>query len=161
MAHRTALLLLAATMALATPVRAQFYDLDGAYRCLKTPDPECEKNLRNRPPPPPKEAEAPPKPSEPEFAEIVARVRAKTVGPKDIEALQHLAASNDPRAVEVLAWCELNGLGTARDALAAYRLYRQAAGLGVAHARDNQNAVFERQLSPEERQAVLLEENRK
>ncbi|HMK67645.1 MAG TPA: hypothetical protein VK433_03775 [Stellaceae bacterium] len=161
MAHRIALLLFAATVAFVLPAHAQFYDLDGAYRCLKAPDPECEKNLRNRPPPSPAQAEAPPKPSEPEFAEIVARVRAKTPGPKDIEALQHLAASNDPRAVEVLAWCELNGLGTARDPLAAYRLYRQAAGLGVPHARDNQNAVFERQLTPEERQAVLLEENRK
>ncbi|HVM81839.1 MAG TPA: hypothetical protein VMU06_22655 [Stellaceae bacterium] len=160
MVHRWALLMLACVVALAAPARAQFYDLDGAYRCLKTPDPECEKNLRDRPPPPPAAAEPPPKPSEPEFAEVVAHVRAKTAASSDIEVLRRLARANDPRAVEVLAWCELNGLGTARDPVAAYKLYRQAAGLGVPHARDNQAAVFERQLTSEERQAILLEENK-
>jgi len=152
--------MLACVVALAAPARAQFYDLDGAYRCLKAPDPECERNLRDRPSPPPAAAEQPSKPSEPEFAEVVAHVRAKTAGPKDIEVLRRLARANDPRAVEVLAWCELNGIGTERDPVAAYKLYRQAVGLGVPHARDNQAAVFERQLTSEERQAILLEENK-
>jgi len=154
--------MLACAVSLAGPARAQFYDLDGAYRCLKTPDADCEKNLRDRPPPPPRAAaEAPSKPSDPEFAEVVGHVRSKNVGPKDIEVLRRLAQANEPRAVEVLAWCELNGLGTARDPLAAYRLYRQAAGLDVPHARENQAAIFERQLSSEQRQAILLEENKK
>jgi hypothetical protein len=161
MMHRLILPVLACVVTLAVPARAQFYDLDGAYRCLKAPDPECERNLRDRPSPPPAAAEQPSKPSEPEFAEVVAHVRAKATSAKDIEVLRRLAKANDPRAVEVLAWCELNGLGTPRDPVAAYKLYRQAAELGVAHARENQNSVFARQLSPEQRQAILLEENKR
>ena len=160
MMHRGLLLTLAFLTALVAPARAQFYDLDGAFRCLEKPDPECEKNLRDRPPPPPAAAQPPPKPSEPEFAEVVAHVRAKATSPTGIEVLRRLAKTSDPRAVEVLAWCELNGLGTPRDPVAAYKLC-QAAELGVAHARDNQNSVFERQLSPEQRQAILLEENKR
>jgi len=149
----TAALLLAAT----TSARAQFYDLDGAFRCLRTPDAQCESDLANRPtqgPPPP-----PPKPTMPGVGDAIAHVRDKTIGPKDIETLSRAAAANDPRAVEVLAWCKLTGLGTARDPVAAYWLYRQAAGLNVPHARENQIAVFEKQLTSEQRQQVLTDEN--
>jgi TPR repeat protein len=141
----------------ATAAHAQFYDLDGAYRCLKTPDAQCEKDLADQPtqgPPPP-----PPKPVAPDVGAAIAHVRDKTVGAKDIQTLTHSAEANDPRAVEVLAWCKLNGLGTARDPVAAYWLYRQAAALNVPHARENQIAVFEKQLTPEQRQQVLTEEN--
>jgi TPR repeat protein len=142
----------------AAPAQAQFYDLDGAYRCLKSPDPDCEKGLTDRPQVPPP---APPsKPVGPSFSDIIAHVRDRTAGQKDIDQLARLSAANDPRAVEVLAWCKLNGIGTARDALAAYRLYGQAAGLGVAHARENQISVFERQLTAEQRQEVLMSENK-
>ena len=141
----------------AAAAHAQFYDLDGAYRCLKTPDAQCEKDLADRPtqaPPAP-----PPKPVAPDVGAAIAHVRDKTVGPKDIETLTHAAEGNDSRAVEVLAWCKLNGLGTARDPVGAYWLYRLAAGLNVPHARENQIAVFEKQLTPEQRQQVLTEEN--
>jgi TPR repeat protein len=145
-------------MVASTAASAQFYDLDGAYRCLKSPDAQCEKDLADHPtqgPPPP-----PPKPAAPGVGDAIAHVRDKTVGPRDIETLARAAEANDPRAVEVLAWCKLNGLGTARDPVAAYWLYRQAAGLNVAHARENQIAVFEKQLTPDQRQQVLTEENR-
>ena len=36
-------LLILGVAALGMPARAQFYDLDGAYRCLKAPDAACEK----------------------------------------------------------------------------------------------------------------------
>lgn len=145
---------------LGTPASAQFYDLDGAYRCLKTPDPACEKDLKDLPPP--AEPPAPPsKPNEPSFPQVVAHVRDGSAGPSDIEVLARLAEANDARAVEVLAWCKLNGLGGGRDPLAAYWLYRQAAGLNVPHARDNQIAIFERQLTSEQRQQVLTEENKR
>jgi len=142
------------------PAGAQFYDLDGAYRCLKTPDPACEKDLQDQPnppaPPPP-----PPKPNGPSFPQVLAHVRDKTATPGDIEVLARLAAANDARAVEVLAWCRLNGIGGARDPVAAYWLYRQAAELEVPHAQENQIAVFERQLTPEQRQEVLTGENKR
>ena len=46
MTHR---LLLAAglILVLPAPVRAQFYDLDGAYRCLTVPDSACAQELRD------------------------------------------------------------------------------------------------------------------
>ena len=141
----------------AAPAWAQFYDLDGAFRCLRTPDAQCESDLANRPtqgPPPP-----PPKPSTPGVGDAIAHVRNKTIGPKDIETLTQAAAANDSRAVEVLAWCKLNGLGTPRDPVAAYWLYRQAAALNVPHARENQIAVFEKQFTAEQRQQVLTDEN--
>jgi TPR repeat protein len=153
-------LLIVGVAALGSPARAQFYDLDGAYRCLKTPDPACEKELQDRPPPivPPP---PPPKPNEPSFPQVLAHVRDGSEAQRDIDVLARLAEGSDPRAVEVLAWCKLNGIGGARDPLAAYWLYRQAAGLNVPHARDNQIAIFERQLTSEQRQQVLTEENKR
>ena len=61
-----AVLVILGVAALGSPAHAQFYDLDGAYRCLKTPDPACEKDLQDRPA---SAAPAPtaPKPSEPSF----------------------------------------------------------------------------------------------
>jgi hypothetical protein len=158
MQHRLAGPVVVFLLLTASAGRAQFYDLDGAYRCLMSPDAQCEKDLADHPiqaPPPP----PPPKPTAPGVGDAIAHVRDKTVEPTDIETLAHAAEANDPRAVEVLAWCKLNGLGTARDPVAAYWLYRQAAGLNVAHARENQIAVFEKQLTPEQRQQVLTEEN--
>jgi hypothetical protein len=146
--------------ALGSPAHAQFYDLDGAYRCLKTPDPECEKELKDRPPaaiPPP----PPTKPEGPTFPQVLAHVRDRSATQGDIDVLARLAEANDARAVEVLAWCKLSGIGGARDPVAAYWLYRQAAGLEVPHARDNQVAIFERQLTPDQRQQVLTEENKR
>jgi TPR repeat protein len=158
---RRALVILAtaALLVAGAPAQAQFYDLDGAYRCLKSPDPDCEKGLADRPQTPP--PSPPSKPNGPTFSDIIAHVRDKTAGQKDIDQLTRLSAANDPRAVEVLAWCKLNGIGTARDALAAYRLYSQAAELGVPHARENQISVFERQLTAEQRQEVLMSENKR
>jgi hypothetical protein len=156
MKHR---LLLAAglVLVLTAPVRAQFYDLDGAYRCLTAPDPSCEQELRDqaRPPPPLPAASN----DAPTMEKVVAKVRSKTLGPREIEFLEQHAAANEQRAVEVLAWCKLSGVGIPADAVAAYWLYRQAAKLGVAHARRNQTAVFETRLTPEERHQVLVQEN--
>jgi TPR repeat protein len=137
---------------------AQFYDLDGAYRCLETPDAACAEGLRDRPQPAqPSATTAAPK--GPSLDQAIAKVRAKTAGAADIAFLEKEAAANEPRAVEVLAWCKLNGIATPRDAVAAYWLYRQAAALGVANARRNQIAVFEHRLTSEERQQVAAREN--
>ena len=152
-------LLILGVSVLGSPASAQFYDLDGAYRCLKTPDPACEKDLKDLPAPA-QSLPTSPNASEPSFPQVIAHVRAGNAGTGDIDVLTRLAGTNDPRAVEVLAWCKLNGLGGARDPVAAYWLYRQAAGLNVPHARDNQIAVFEKQLTSEQRQQVLTEENK-
>ena len=160
MMRGTCVLLLLGIAVVGQPASAQFYDLDGAYRCLKTPDPACERNLKDQPSPPTPRP-PPPKPNEPSFPQVLAHVRDKAATPGDIEVLARLAEASDPRAVEVLAWCRLNGIGGARDPVAAYWLYRQAAGLEVPHARENQIAIFERQLTPEQRQEVLTGENKR
>lgn len=160
MTRAIAVLLVVGMAALGSPARAQFYDIDGAYRCLKTPDPACEKELQDRPAPP-APLPAAPKPNEPSFKQVLAHVRDGSAGQGDIDMLTRLAKADDPRAVEVLAWCKLNGIGGARDPVAAYWLYRQAAVLNVSHARDNQIAVFERQLTSEQRQQILTEENKR
>jgi TPR repeat protein len=130
---------------------AQFYDLDGAYHCLTTPDSACEKDLRDQP-------QAVPAPKSPSLDEVIAKVRAKELGPHEAAILEKRAAANDPRAVEVLAWCKLNGIGMKADALGAFWLYGRAADLGVANARQNQIAIYESRLTPEQRQQVLLRE---
>jgi len=134
---------------------AQFYDLDGAYRCLTTPDAACEKDLRDQPRPPP------PPPGAPTLEQVIAKVRANSLGPREIDFLEKRAAANDPRAVEVLAWCKLNGIGMPADPLAAFWLYQQAAGLGVVNARQNQIAIYENRLTPDQRHEVLLREQSK
>jgi len=134
--------------------RAQFYDLDGAYRCLTSKDPSCAQSAAEPvPQPPPKAAPVP------SFDEIVARVRQKSPTQEDLRLLQARADGKDARAVEILGWCKLNGIGTPSDAVAAYWLYREAAELGVANARKNQIAIYETRLSPEQRQQVLMREN--
>jgi TPR repeat protein len=147
-----ALLLLAA---LPSAASAQFYDLDGAYRCLTKPTADCENDLREQKRPPP------PKPVGPTLEQVIAKVRDHTAGAREIAILEKDAATDDPRAVEVLAWCKLNGIGTPADALAAFWLYQRAAQLGVAHARQNQVAIYETRLTPQQREQVLLRENKK
>jgi TPR repeat protein len=146
-------LLLALLALLPSMALAQFYDLDGAYRCLTAPDAACENDLRQQPRP------KPPPPAAPTLAQIIAKVRNKTAGQHEIDILKKLAAANDPRAVEVLGWCELNGIGTAPDALAAFRLYGRAAELGVANARQNQIAIYETRLTSAQREQVLAPGN--
>ena len=139
--------------------RAQFYDLDGAYRCVTAPDAGCAGRLGASPTPPP--------PSKSEIAasaaidmgDAIARVKRGRASAADIALIEARAAAKDARAVEVLAWCKLNGIGVPADAAGAYWLYREAAGMGIANARQNQIAIFETRLSSEQRQQVLLKEN--
>ncbi|HEV2546237.1 MAG TPA: hypothetical protein VGU20_02780 [Stellaceae bacterium] len=152
---RAALAVIVALLPLAA--QAQFYDLDGAYRCLEAPDAACQEALRDRPQPVQPSATTAAK--GPSLDQAIAKVRAKAAGAAEIELLEKQAAANEPRAVEVLAWCKLNGIATPRDAVAAYWLYRQAAALGVPNARRNQIAVFEHRLTSEERQQVGAREN--
>jgi TPR repeat protein len=157
---RRAVILALAVLAPAAVARAQFYDVDGAYHCLTKPDAACTKALGDAPapPPPPATKEAKEAEAAPALAAVVARVKQGTATADDIRLLETRADAKDPRAIEVLAWCKLNGIGTPADALGAYWLYREAAGLGVAKARENQVAIFETKLTSDQRQQVLLGE---
>ena len=52
------------------------------------------------------------------------------------------------------------GFGGPGDPVAAYWLYDRAAALGVPHARQNQITIYERRLTPEQRQQVLVAGNK-
>jgi len=134
------------------PARAQFYDLDGAYHCLTTSDASC-KQASN----PMKPAQRP-SPATPTVEEVIARIRTNKVSLTDIEVLEKRTAAHEPRAVEALAWCKLNGIGVAADPVAAYFLYAEAAQLGIPTAKANQQAIFETRLDSAQRNAVLMRE---
>jgi TPR repeat protein len=149
-----AALVLAEIGAAALPARAQFYDLDGKYRCLAAPDQSCAGAVSLPPPAPAGPAAAP----APTIDEVLADIRAQKLSSADLHLLETQAAKKDPRAIEALAWCRLNGLGVPPDLLAAYFLYGEAAGLNVPNAKANQRAIFERKLTQEQRQTVLMRE---
>ena len=48
--------------------------------------------------------------------------------------LEAHAEQKEPRAIEALAWCKLNGVGWPADPIAAFFLYGEAAQLGVPAA---------------------------
>src|SRR5579863_2791359 len=131
------------------PAHAQYYDLDGAYRCLTAPDDKCK--MSGQPPPP----LPPPPPTTPTVEEVIAHIRMQKVTQDDIDGLQKRAAAKEARAVEALAWCKLNGIGVASDPVEAYLLYGEAAQLGIPAAKSNQSAIFETRLTPEQRQLML------
>lgn len=153
----TLLVLLGAALALAAvgPAKAQFYDLDGVYHCVTAPNAAC--NNAEHPLPPPQ----PPPPATPTIDELIARIRAQKVTANDIAVLDQLVAAKQPRAVEALAWCKLNGIGMPADPVAAYVLYGEAAQLGIPTARSNQIAIFETRLTQQQRQLVLMREQTK
>ncbi len=172
---RHALLAAATVLAsLPAPARADFYALEGRFQCLgrpgavcfdATPDPAVvQPPPRNsRAPESPKPAPAvaaapravpPPAPVDPIVA-AAQRIEHGTPAPGDIDMLRRAAGSGDSRALELLAWCALHGIGMTSDPVAAYLLYGRAAAADVPHARENQALVYERNLSQTERQQVL------
>jgi len=143
---------------------AQFYDLDGAYHCVTAPDQACDKEAPGAPGRPAQAPQSSAKdkdePPPPTFGEIIERVKRRAATEADIRLLEQRAEAKDPRGIEVLAWCKLNGIGTAADVVAAYRLYRAAAALGVANAKTNETAIYESRLTSAQRQQVLKENAR-
>jgi hypothetical protein len=161
MGYRIASVLTLAVLAPAA-AQAQFYDMDGAYRCVTKPDAACTKGLGDAPPPAPTQPtgkDAKEAADAPALAGAITRVKEGAPTADDIHLLEARAAAKDAHAIEVLAWCKLNGIGTPGDAVGAYWLYRDAAGLGVTKARENQIAIFETRLTSDQRQQVLLQED--
>jgi TPR repeat protein len=135
-----------------TPARAQFYSLDGAYRCVTKADSSCSAEAKLPPPAP----LPPPVYTGPTMDSVIAGIRAKRLSAGDMQLLEAHAEQKEPRAVEALAWCKLNGVGWPADPIAAFFLYGEAAQLGVPSAKDNQVAIFESRLSQQQRQDVLV-----
>lgn len=173
---------LAAAVALAAaplPARADFYTIEGRFQCLDKPGAVCfdavippasllaEPAPRPAAEPHPTAAEvAPPAataraPAPPVKAAvdpvlaIAARIERKEPADGDVATLRRAAEAGDTRALELLAWCLLRGIGAPRDAMAAYDLYGRAAAAGVPRAAENQRLVFERSLTSDERERLL------
>jgi len=137
--------------------RAQFYDLDGTYHCVTAPNAACNDRLDEpqKPATPPTLKEDPPR-----LEDAIARVKTGAATAADIRLLDNAVAAKDARAVEVMAWCTLNGIAMPADPMRAYWLYGEAASLGVANARMNQLAIYKTRLTSEQRQQVLVQESR-
>ena len=178
--HSIVLAALIASALVVRPSYADFYALDGRFECLNRPQAVCYDATPSRAASQPaKRADAPRReplvapvptleaalatkpapehsatPLDPIIA-IAARIKEKRPADGDLAALRHAAAAGDPRAIELLAWCALRGIGTGRDPVAAYFFYGEAAAVSVPRARENQSAVYRESLTPEERQRVL------
>ncbi|HVA14361.1 MAG TPA: hypothetical protein VNF99_14005 [Stellaceae bacterium] len=163
------------------PAEAGFYSLDGRFQCLDRGEAVCgdpqplmparpvvtaappvaavvpAPSPRQLPPPPIVHRIAaplpPPRPEDP-LAAIAGRVQMDRPARGDLLWLKQAAQTGNPRAIELLAWCELNAIGTPRDPVEAYILYGAARG-ALPHARENQAAIYERDLDPDQRQQVL------
>ena len=86
---------------------------------------------------------------------IAQRLQADAPASGDLAWLKQAAQSGNPRAIELLAWCDLNAVGTPRDPVQAYLLYGAAADAALPHARENQTLIYERDLDKDQRQKVL------
>jgi len=90
---------------------------------------------------------------------IAGHLRAGKPTPGDIAALQARARQGHVRALELLGWAELFGIGVPRDPVQAYFHYGMAAAAGLPTGRRDQAAIFTNDLTNEERQQILLIEN--
>ncbi|HUC64716.1 MAG TPA: hypothetical protein VMA53_04760 [Stellaceae bacterium] len=169
--------LLLALVLRALPAEAQFYSLDGRFQCLDNPRAVCFDATSDAPQPAP----AAPRPAEPAprreaaakqvaiakapgapvdpLQAVILRLEARKPGPGDIALLRERTHADDKRAIELLAWANLNGIGVAPDPMEAYLLYGFGASLGVPHAKRNQAVVYETMMTPEQRQEVLTIED--
>ena len=136
-----------------TPARAQFYNLDGAYHCVTRSDPACAAEAKFPPLPP---SARQPAQAGPTVESVFAAIRAHRMSPADMELLEAHAEEKEPRSIEALAWCKLNGIGWPADAISAYLLYGAAAALGVPKAAANQIAIFETRMTQQQRQELLV-----
>jgi hypothetical protein len=165
---------------LPSAARAEFYSLEGRFQCLERGDKVCFDSsvakleppfaapaaaapdssdspvpvAVSRPEPTTRSTLSPKAPPDPILA-IAQRIERARPGPGDLDRLRHAADAEDGRAIELLAWCALKGIGTGRDPVEAYLLYGKAAVASVPRARQNQALVFETVLTSAERQHVL------
>src|SRR5215467_10612618 len=93
------------------PAHAQFYDLGGAYHCVTQSDPVCTAEAKLPPLPPPPQ----PAVRGPTVESVFGAIRAHKLSPADMQLLEVHAQEREPRSLEALAWCKLNGIGWPAD----------------------------------------------
>jgi hypothetical protein len=164
--------------------RADFYDLTGRYECLEQPDAVCYDRTptlpdprawqsetavehRTLPPDAPAPKSAKGKDGKPvavpvhvsTYQDTIDRIQARKPTEGDIALLQTRAKTGDPAALELLAWCEYSGVGVKVDAMRAYLLYGEAAEAGAPKAKANQQLIYGRVLTQDQRQKILYIQN--
>ncbi len=178
-----ALMASGATVVSIGTARADFYDLTGRYECLDKADAVCYDTTPTLPDPRAWQSEtaaeqtvvlAQPAPKPPKggknakpaapahvnnYQDTIDRIQAKKATAGDIELLRNRARTGDASALELLAWCEYLGVGTQPDAVRAYLLYGEAAAAGAPMAKANQQLLFGRVLTQDQRQKVLDVQN--
>jgi hypothetical protein len=107
---------------------------------------------RAKPEPPP--LPPPPPPTIADLKAALGRIQANRQSEADMALLEKQAEARVPAAVEVLAWCYLNGRGRAADPIKSYVLYGEAARLNVPNAKKNQETIFAA-MSSDQRQRLL------
>ena len=166
------------------PAQAQFISLGGRFECLESEAAVCgDAQPVAQPRPVPPLAAAQPLPAEPIATATVAapipavrtvtapapvaapaidpltvvatRIQARRLASNDLVWLAQAAREGNARAIELLAWCKLNGIGMARDPVEAFLLYGAADSAALPNARENQRLIFERDLDSPQRQQVL------
>jgi hypothetical protein len=160
------------------PAAAQFYSLEGRFQCLDKPGMVCFDARSDAPAVPaeaarrvlpvvaapephralPPAAKPAPHPQDP-FVALIARMKEGQPASGDVGVLQSRARQGDVRALELLAWANLKGIGVERNPTRAYLLYGMAARLGVTNAKRNQAIVYETMMNPEQRQRALAIED--
>jgi hypothetical protein len=177
----------ALALAAGRPAQADSAQLHWEYQCLRDPDAVCFDStpsgadpLAPKPMPaaasaeeaaPAKPAAAPPALGKPAakpasiaaptdtMGTIAGHLRAGKPTPGDMATLQARARQGHVRALELLGWAELFGIGIPRDPVQAYFHYGMAAAAGLPTGRRDQAAIFTNDLTNEERQQILLIEN--
>jgi len=164
--------------------QAEFFSLDGRFQCLESGAKTCgNAQIVVKPLPPAPKASVYPIIPDPVVAlpvaplkatavsattqvqvdlppvdpmQVVAsRIQARRPSSNDIAWLTTQSQAGDGRAIELLAWCKLNGIGMVRNPVEAYLLYGAAGNAALPNARDNQRLIYERDLSSDQRQQVL------
>lgn len=86
---------------------------------------------------------------------IAWRIELRQPKPGDLAWLKRAADRGNVRAIELLAWCKLNAIGTPPDPVEAYLLYGAAARASLPHAHQNQALIYEHDLDADQRQEIL------
>lgn len=100
------------------------------------------------------EKHAPAQPVDP-YRQIVRRIQARKPEGGDLSVVQARAKTGDASALDLLAWCTLEGVGVTPNPIRAYILYGEAAAAGAPQARANQEVIYGRILTQEQRQQLL------
>lgn len=84
----------------------------------------------------------------------ILAVQENRVTPLDLEEIMAKVHQNDAKAVEILAWMNTRGVGLPTNLIEAFKLYQDAAKLGVPKASENAALVY-KAMSKQQREDLI------